>query len=48
MGEPTFIQRSQVGWLDGVTLTGEALATAGLRAPIMNPENAMLIEIKES
>ncbi len=48
MGEPTFIQRTQVGWLDGVTLTGEALATAGLRAPIMNPENAMLIEIKES
>ena len=48
MGEPTFIQRTQVGWLDGVTLTGEALAKAGLRAPIMNPENAMLIEIKES
>lgn len=48
MGEPSFIQRTQVGWLTGVTLTGEALATAGLKAPIMNPENAMLLEIKES
>ena len=48
MGEPTYIQRTQVAWLDGVTLTGDALATVGLRAPILNPENAMLIEIKES
>ena len=48
MGEPTYIQRTQVDWLDGVALSGAALATVGLRAPIMNPENAMLIEIKES
>ncbi len=47
-GEPTFIQRTQVAWMDGVKLTGAALASVGLRAPILNPENAMLIEIKES
>jgi alpha-galactosidase len=47
-GEPTFIQRTQVAWLDGVKLTGAALESVGLRAPILNPENAMLIEIKES
>ena len=48
MGEPTYIQRTQVAWLDGAVLSGAALASVGLRAPIMNPENAMLIEIKES
>jgi hypothetical protein len=28
-------------------MTGEALRTVGLRSPIMNPENALLIEIEE-
>ena len=45
-GEPKFIQRTQVGWLDGVTLSGLALSQVGVRAPIMNPENALLIEIE--
>lgn len=45
-GEPSFIQRTQVQWLDGITLTGKALRTVGLRAPIMNPENALLVEIE--
>jgi hypothetical protein len=34
--------------MDGVKLTGAALESVGLRVPILNPENAMLIEIKES
>ena len=45
-GEPKFIQRTQVGWLDGVTLSGLALSQVGVRAPIMNPENALLVEIE--
>jgi alpha-galactosidase len=47
-GEPTYIQRTQVEWLGGVTLSGAALASVGLRPPVLYPENAMLIEIKES
>ena len=45
-GEPKFIQRTQVAWLDGITLTGRALAEVGVRAPILYPENALLIEIE--
>ena len=46
-GEPVFTQRTNVAWFDGVEMTGEALRTVGLRSPIMNPENALLIEIEE-
>ena len=45
-GEPNFIQRTQVAWLEGVTLSGKALAQVGVRAPILYPENALLIEIE--
>ena len=47
-GEPTYLQRTQVQWLEGVELSGEALATVGLRPPVLFPENAVLIEVKES
>jgi alpha-galactosidase len=47
-GEPTYIQRTQVPWLVGIEISGEALSSLGLRPPVLNPENAMLIEIKES
>lgn len=47
-GEPTYLQRTQVQWLEGVELTGEALASVGLRPPVLFPENAVLIEVKES
>ena len=47
-GEPNYIQRTQVEWLDGVELSGEALASVGLRPPVLYPENALLIEIEES
>ncbi|MEK9987943.1 MAG: alpha-galactosidase [Aquiluna sp.] len=46
-GEPVFTQRTNVEWFAGVEMTGEALRTVGLRSPIMNPENALLIEIEE-
>ncbi len=45
-GEPKYLQRAQVQWLDGVTLSGAVLMTQGLRAPILFPENAFLIEIE--
>ena len=45
-GEPKYIQRTQVAWLDGVTLSGKALAQVGLRPPILYPENALLVEIE--
>jgi alpha-galactosidase len=47
-GEPTYLQRTQVEWLEGIELTGAALASVGLRPPVLFPENAMLIEVKES
>jgi alpha-galactosidase len=47
-GEPIYLQRTQVEWLSGIELTGEALASVGLRPPVLYPENAMLIEVKES
>jgi alpha-galactosidase len=45
-GHPKYIQRQNAQWLDGVVLTGSALAGMGLRAPILYPENALLIEIE--
>lgn len=47
-GKPKLIQRTNVAWFDGITLTGQALRDVGLGAPIMFPENALLIEIEES
>ncbi len=47
-GEPNYLQRTQVEWLDGITLTGAALGSVGLRPPVLYPENAILIEIEES
>lgn len=45
-GEPKFLQRANVQWLDGVELSGSALQSMGLRAPILFPDNAFLIEIE--
>jgi alpha-galactosidase len=44
-GEPRVIQQDAPGWLDGVVMTGAALAHVGLRPPILAPENAIVIEI---
>jgi alpha-galactosidase len=45
-GEPKYLQRANVQWLDGVELSGSALMHMGLRAPILFPDNAFLIEIE--
>jgi alpha-galactosidase len=45
-GDPKVILRALPHWLDGVQLTGAALAKVGLRPPILAPENAFLIEVE--
>jgi alpha-galactosidase len=45
-GEPRWQQRAAPGWLSGVTLSGAALTGTGVRAPIVYPEQALLIEIE--
>ena len=45
-GQPTFVQRSQVNWFDGVRMSGQALMNLGLKSPIMQPENALLIHLR--
>jgi alpha-galactosidase len=45
-GEPKYLQRAQVQWLSGVELSGAFLQGTGLKAPILFPENALLIEIE--
>lgn len=45
-GEPRWQQRSAPAWLAGVRLSGAALRGSGLRAPIVYPEQALLIEIE--
>ena len=45
-GEPKYLQRAQVQWLQGVELPGSFLQGSGLKAPILFPENALLIEIE--
>jgi len=44
-GEPRVIQQQPPAWLNGVIMTGAALASVGLRPPILAPENAIVIEI---
>jgi len=45
VGEPRALQQQPPAWLDGAILTGAALASVGLRPPILFPENAILIEL---
>ena len=45
-GAPQYIHRGLPAWLDGIELTGEALARTGVRPPILAPENAFLIELE--
>ena len=45
-GQPQYIHRGIPAWLDGIELTGEALAKAGVRPPILAPENAFLVELE--
>jgi alpha-galactosidase len=45
-GPAHYIGRQSPKWLDGVVLTGAALALVGIRPPILAPENAILVEVE--
>jgi alpha-galactosidase len=44
-GKPRFMLITPPEWLSGVQLSGSALASIGVTAPILAPANALLIEI---
>ena len=44
-GRPRFMLIETPQWLDGITMSGSALAHVGVAAPILAPANAILIEI---
>ena len=47
-GKPAYMAHSAPAWVDGITMTGSALAHVGLPAPLLRPANALLIEITQS
>ena len=44
-GKPRYMLITPPQWMDGITMSGSALATIGVSAPILAPANAVLIEI---
>ncbi len=44
-GKPRFMLITPPEWMDGIKLSGSALANIGVAAPILAPANAVLIEI---
>ncbi len=44
-GKPRFMLITPPQWMDGIAMSGSALATIGVSAPILAPANAVLIEI---
>jgi alpha-galactosidase len=44
-GKPRFMLISPPEWMQGITMSGSALATIGVTAPILAPANGFLIEI---
>ena len=44
-GKPRFMLITPPQWMDGITMSGSALETIGVAAPILAPANAVLIEI---
>lgn len=45
-GEPHQMSRGNVGWFDGIRASGAQLESVGLSTPILEPDNALLIEIR--
>ncbi len=45
VGQPRFMLIAPPVWMDGIKISGSALATVGVTAPILAPANALLIEI---
>jgi hypothetical protein len=40
------MSRSDVGWFNGITASGTQLELIGLATPILEPDNALLIQIR--
>ena len=47
-GKPRFMLITPPEWMSGITLSGSALASIGVTAPILAPANAFLIEITKA
>lgn len=45
-GKALYMQQQVPKWMEGVVLTGAALARIGLRPPILAPENAILVSVE--
>jgi alpha-galactosidase len=45
-GGPELLQLEPPGWFEGVTLTGRALAVAGLALPDLAPEQALIVRLR--
>ena len=40
------MSRGEVGWFNGIRASGEQLESIGLATPILEPDNALLIQIR--
>lgn len=47
-GKPRFMVIAPPEWMEGITMSGSALAAIGVTAPILAPANAFLIEITKA
>jgi len=45
-GKPRQMSRGDVGWFDGIRASGAQLESVGLATPILEPDNALLIQIR--
>ena len=45
-GKPGQMSRGEVGWFNGIRASGEQLESIGLATPILEPDNALLIQIR--
>jgi alpha-galactosidase len=47
-GKPRFMLITPPEWMAGITMSGSALSSIGVTAPILAPANAFLIEISKA
>ncbi len=47
-GKPRIMLITPPEWMSGITLSGSALSSIGVTAPILAPANAFLIEISKA
>ena len=46
-GKPGYMAHGEPAWLGGIELSGSALGSVGVAAPLLRPANALLIEINK-